>query len=583
MATVKKSKKRVIAIVCIVLAIVIAVTSIAIVSKTKNGAEVSLHTISTEDIIETVSLTGGISAGTSKEYKVGTVATVKEVFVEVGDNVKKGDVLATFDVSNLDGQISSLQASYDESVRAYNSAVNAQNTAKSKSAALESEIAKLEKLISDMQKGNAPTTAATVNNNATKVNTTTENATVKNTADKNVTVKNTATKVNNTTENVIKTTYSANELTVPNIDLPTAPSASQPTLSGLADAVDELNQTLTKLTDDIATLTTTTQIIATTVVELSGSLDNEAIADRLVQNLVESGIAESMAKQIVDSIDIDALVNAVANTEDAQLTAAQVQLVSLEAQKAIFDVQADGTLVNAQKKSVNATKQALDILKSQKQDLSAGWVAAFDGTITAVDVTAGVQTTMLSSGITLENLDSMAVKISLGEYDLHKVKVGMAATVTTAYGTYDGEVTSIAPTATGGSSGSILDSVGSMAGISGLSSLTDSGAGVECIISIPETDENIIAGFDANVEIQTGEYLGVTAVPIGSIKLEKDGAFVYLYDAEENEVTKTKIEIGASSVSSYQVLSGLNVGDQIVSAPASDYEDDTFKVKVVTK
>ena len=567
MATLKNSKKQVIAIVFIVLAIVIAVTSIAIVSKTKSGAEVSLHTIGTEDIIETVSLTGGISAGTSKEYKVGTVATVKEVFVEVGDNVKKGDILATFDVSNLDGQISSLQASYDESVSAYNSAVNAQNTAKSKSAALESEIAKLEKLISDIQKGNAPTTAKN-----TTTATTAENATVMITRDEHVTKT-----VNSSNE------MAANELTTPNIDLPTAPSSSQPTLSGLADAVDELNQTLTKLTDDITTLTTTTQIIATTIVELSGSLDNEAIADRLVQNLVESGIAESMAKQIVDSIDIDALVNAVANTEDAQLTAAQVQLVSLEAQKAIFDVQADGTLVNAQKKSVNATKQALDILKSQKQDLSAGWVAAFDGTITAVDVTAGVQTTMLSSGITLENLDSMAVKISLGEYDLHKVKVGMAATVTTAYGTYDGEVTSIAPTATGGSSGSILDSVGSMAGISGLSSLTDSGAGVECIISIPETDENIIAGFDANVEIQTGEYLGVTAVPIGSIKLEKEGAFVYLYDAEENEVTKTKIEIGASSVSSYQVLSGLNVGDQIVSAPASDYEDDTFKVKVVTK
>lgn len=569
MATVRKSKKKVIAIVCIVLAIVIAVTSIVVVSASKSGTEVSLHTIATEDIIETVSLTGGVSAGTTKEYKVGTVATVKEVFVEVGDNVKKGDVLATFDVSNLDGQIKSLQSSYNESVSAYNSAVSAQKTAKSKSDALEPEIAKLEKLISDIQKGSAQ--AAVKKTTAT-----------------------TATKVN-TTANEMKAAddyneVAVNELTAPSIDfeLPTAPSipttsSSQPTLGGLAGAIEDLNKTLTQITNDIAELTETTQIIATTIVELAGTMDNEAIADRLVQNLIDSGIAENLAKQIVDSIDIDAFVKAVANTDNAQLTAAQVQLVSLEAQKAIFDIQADGTLVNAQQKSVNATKQALDILKEQKQSLSEGWVAAFDGTITAVDVTPGVQTTMLSSGITLENLDSMAVKISLGEYDLHKVKVGMDATVTTAFGTYEGEVTSIAPTATGGSSGSILDSVGSMAGISGLSSLTDSGAGVECVISIPETDENIIAGFDANVEIQTGEYLGVTAVPIGSIKLEKDGAFVYLYNAEESEVTKTKIEIGASSVSSYQVLSGLNVGDQIVSAPASDYEDDTFKVKVANK
>lgn len=567
MATVKKSKKKVIAIVCVVLAIVIAVTSIIIVTKSKNGAEVSLHTIATEDIIETVSLTGAVSAGTSKEYKVGTVAIVKEVFVKVGDNVKKGDVLATFDVSNLDGQINSLQASYNESLKAYNSAVEAQKTAKSKSDALAPKIAELQKLVAEMEKGNYPTTEAKKTTKTT-AKTTTEKAT--------------------TTTTEKNTTYKADDVTLPSDFNPSLPdieltTSPQPSLGGLSDAIEELNQTLTKLTNDIATLTETTQIIATTIVELSGSLDNEAIADRLVQNLVESGIAEDMAKQIVAAIDIEEFAKAVANTENAQLTAAQVQLLSLEGQKALFDVQADGTLVNAQKKSVNATKQALDILKEQKQSLSEGWVAAFDGTITAVDVTPDVQTTMLSSGITLENLDTMAVKLSLGEYDLHKVKVGMEATVTTAYGTYKGEVTSIAPTATGGSSSSILDSVGSMAGISGLSSLTDSGAGVECIVSIPETDENIIAGFDANVEIQTGEYLGVTAVPIGAIKLEKEGAFVYLYNAEEGEVTKTPIEIGASSVTSYQVKSGLNVGDQIVSAPASDYEDDTFKVKVVTK
>ncbi len=567
MATVKKSKKKVIAIVCVVLAIVIAVTSIIVVTKTKSGTEVSLHAIATEDIIETVSLTGGVSAGTTKEYKVGTVATVKEVFVKVGDNVKKGDVLATFDVSGLDGQINSLQASYNESVKAYNSAADAQKTAKSKSDDLAPKIAELQKLVAEMEKGNYPATTA--------------KATTKATTTKATTTKAPTTKAPATTKAAESASYGANDMpTLPDFELTTS---SQPSLGGLADAVEELNKTLTKLTNDIATLTETTQIIATTIVELSGSLDNEAIADKLVENLVESGIAEDLAKQIVEAIDIEEFAKAVANTENAQLTAAQVQLLSLEGQKALFDVQSDGTLVNAQKKAVDSTKQALDILKQQQQELSAGWVAAFDGTITSVDVTPDLQTTMLSSGITLENLDSMAVKLSLGEYDLRKVKVGMAATVTTAFGTYEGEVTSIAPTATGGSSGSILDSVGSMAGISGLSSLTDSGAGVECIVSIPETDENITVGFDANVEIQTGEYLGVTAVPIGSIKLEKEGAFVYLYNAEEGEVTKTPIEIGASSVTSYQVLSGLNVGDQIVSAPASDYEDDTFKVKVVTK
>ena len=190
---------------------------------------------------------------------------------------------------------------------------------------------------------------------------------------------------------------------------------------------------------------------------------------------------------------------------------------------------------------------------------------------------------MRSSGITLENLDRMVVTLSLGEYDIHKVKVGMPATITSAYGTYTGEVLSKAPTATGGSEGSFLDSVGSMAGISGLSSLTSTGAGVEVQVSVDNADENIIIGFDADVEIQVGDYKNITVVPIESIVLEKTGTYVYLYNAEEGSVTKTLIETGAVSDSVYQVTSGLNVGDQIVATPSSDYEEDTFDVRVTTE
>ena len=82
MATVKKSKKRIIVPIAIVLVIAIIVTSIFIVRKVNGGEQVTLHTISTGDIYETVSATGDVTAGASRTYKVGTVATVKEVFVQ---------------------------------------------------------------------------------------------------------------------------------------------------------------------------------------------------------------------------------------------------------------------------------------------------------------------------------------------------------------------------------------------------------------------------------------------------------------------------------------------------------------------
>lgn len=548
MATVKKSKKGLIITICVILALAIIGGTVFGVVKANSGESVNLYTIASDDIYETVSLTGEVTAGSVKEYKVSTVATVKEVFVKVGDKVKQGDVLATFNVEALNSQVNSLQTAYNDALKSYNSAVSEQKKAQANVDILEDDIAAMQNKIAKLEKTETPST--------TRRPTTTRNTTLPDIDVPSITNTTTTTTTATTTE------------------------PADDSLQDLANQLRELNETLAQVTNDLNTLTAAMNTISTTIAQTVGKLDNETIAQMVVEELVNSGVAEGVAQEIVSSIDFDEIAQAVSNTKNAQLTTAEIQLVSLQAQKAIFEAKADGTVTNAQKQALEASKSALDTLKEQKNEMEEGWKASFDGTITQVDITPGMQTTMISTGITLENLDTMAVTVSLGEYDLHKVKVGMKADVTTAYGKYEGEVTSIAPTATGGSGTNILDSVGSMAGISGLSSLTDSGAGVECVITIPKADEYITAGFDADVEIETGEYLGVTVVPIESIKLEKTGSYVYLYNEEDSTVTKTLIETGAVSDSAYEVKSGLKVGDKIVAAPSSTYEEDTFKVKV---
>lgn len=578
MATVKKSKKKIIMPICIILVIAIIASVIFGVSKANAGESVSLYTIATDDIYEKVSLTGDVTAGSTKEYKVSAVATVKEVFVNVGDSVKKGDVLATFDTTSLDSQINSLQVSYNDAVKGYNNSVAAQKTAATKASALSDQIEELEDIISELE--DMPETTRTTTKRATTA------ATQKPT---NPTQKPTA-----PTKNPTQPSKEPEESTEPTSR---DDQSSLESLAQIADSLKELNETLTQLTDDIGTLAAMTEVIANSIsgaIE-SGQLNNEVIAQLVAKDvskaiqdgiidstqlIIDSGVAVEMIEKAVAGIDFEGIAAGVASTPNAALASSQIQLVALQAQYAIYSAQADDTIVNAQKTAMNTSKKALDVLKNEREAMSEGWVAAFDGTITAVDITAGASTTAFATGITLENLDSMTATVSLSEYDVHKVRVGMAAKVTTAFGTYDGEVTSIAPTATGGSSTSILDSVGSMAGISGLSSLTQSGAGVECKVTIKDTDENIIVGFDANVEIETGEHLGVVVVPIESIKLDKDGSYVYIYNEEEQTVTKTKIETGAVSSSAYEVKSGLKAGDKVISAPSSTYEDDTFKVKI---
>lgn len=673
MATVKKSntKKIVWAVIAVILVVAIVITSVVFAKRGKR-TEVTLNTVSTNSITQTVSSTGQVSSGVKKEYKPGTVATVKKVYVEVGDKVKKGDKLASFDTSSLDSQVASLNSAYANSNASYQEAAQHQAEAAKQLSAINKNIAKTEKKLKKLQKAEQKKQSTTATTKKVTTTTTTTTTTTQIHWGSNPTTTTTAatTACNHTFDGrYVDSNYSGhykvctkcgakvfeehtfgnkvkkvddnyhaakcekcgylkkevhdfgaigskcskdgctairqasfNETTAM-VEL--ALEQLQPvfdSLKQLGDASKQIVELLTGLTKDLAkiakdvdSLTNAITTVANVIMYQisSGNWSTEKIADAvgkavtaaIKQGMIEfidSGAAVKMIETAVKSVNWKAIGRGIAESDNFGLASAQIQLAALYAQKEVYTITASASTVNAQKQAKDAAKKAYDTVKDARDDLAKGWTAEFSGVITTCDIESGSQTTALSTGITLENMKKRVVTISLGEYDVHKVKEGMAATVKTAYGTYDGVVASIAPTATGGSQGSMLDSVGSMAGISGLSSLTNSGAGVECKVVVDHPDENIIVGFDADVEIVTGTYTDVPCVPIESIVLEKEGTYVYLYNEKDETVTKTKIETGATSDTSYEVTSGLSVGDRIVATPQTDYEEDTFKVKVVT-
>lgn len=651
MASIKKSKKRVIVPIAIVLVLAIIITSTVIIVKANSAEQVSLNTIQTGDIYENVNATGQVSAGAKREYKVSTVATVKEVFVQTGDEVKEGDKLATFDTSNLDSQISKLQSTYNSAAKSYNESVQQQQEAQDKLDSVNKQINQLNKDVSKLTKSSKTTTKKSTTKapsfdvddipdievpeepetTTTAVATYTVSASVLSGQESYGTVKvgsnaagasstgkyKAGTTVTLKAEPASSYTFagwydsdgnkvkSSSEIQVVansniNYIAQFKTSSASDNIDSLAEALTEIADSIKDVTNDVDTMLSIMEVTSKAISEAlaQNQTDAEVIADAVQEAIIEavnSGIinednlnvagqvlASSIA-QAVEDINWKAIATTFTNTASVQLTTKQIQLAVLQAQSEMYSIAASDTAVSAKKELMETAKSALDAVKQSSEELEAGWTASFDGTVTECDLVPGEQTSLVSKGITLENMNTMVVTISLGEYDNHKVKVGMPCKVTTAYGTYDGEVTSKAPTATGGSSTSLLDSVGSMAGISGLSSLTESGAGVECTVEVKKPDENIVIGFDADVEIDTGEYLGVTVVPIESIVLEKTGTYVYLYNEEEGTVTKTLITTGAVSDSAYEVTNGLKPGDKIISAPASTYEEDSFKVKVVDK
>lgn len=677
MATVKKSntKKIVWAVIAVILVVAIVITSVVFAKRGKR-TEVTLNTVSTNSITQTVSSTGQVSSGVKKEYKPGTVATVKKVYVEVGDKVKKGDKLASFDTSSLDSQVASLNSAYANSNASYQEAVQHQAEAAKQLSAINKNIAKTEKTLKKLQKAEQKKQSTTATTKKVTTTTTTTTTTTQIHWGSNPTTTTTAatTACNHTFDGrYVDSNYSGHYKVCTKCgakvfeehrygsvqkfasgkdkenyhyykcadcgyikkevhDFPSgvgtvtckvcgeakasgfnetsamvelALEQLQPvfdSLKQLGDASKQIVELLTGLTKDLAkiakdvdSLTNAITTVANVIMYQisSGNWSTEKIADAvgkavtaaIKQGMIEfidSGAAVKMIETAVKSVNWKAIGRGIAESDNFGLASAQIQLAALYAQKEVYTITASASTVNAQKQAKDAAKKAYDTVKDARDDLAKGWTAEFSGVITTCDIESGSQTTALSTGITLENMKKRVVTISLGEYDVHKVKEGMTATVKTAYGTYDGVVASIAPTATGGSQGSMLDSVGSMAGISGLSSLTNSGAGVECKVVVDHPDENIIVGFDADVEIVTGTYTDVPSVPIESIVLEKEGTYVYLYNEKDETVTKTKIETGATSDTSYEVTSGLSVGDRIVATPQTDYEEDTFKVKVVT-
>lgn len=651
MASIKKSKKRVIVPIAIVLVLAIIITSTVIIVKANSAEQVSLNTIQTGDIYENVNATGQVSAGAKREYKVSTVATVKEVFVQTGDEVKEGDKLATFDTSNLDSQISKLQSTYNSAAKSYNESVQQQQEAQDNLDRVNKQINQLNKDVSKLTKSSKTTTKKSTTKapsfdvddipdievpeepetTTTAVATYTVSASVLSGQESYGTVKvgsnaagasstgkyKAGTTVTLKAEPASSYTFagwydsdgnkvkSSSEIQVVansniNYIAQFKTSSASDNIDSLAEALAEIADSIKDVTNDVDTMLSIMEVTSKAISEAlaQNQTDAEVIADAVQEAIIEavnSGIinednlnvagqvlASSIA-QAVEDINWKAIATTLTDTASVQLTTKQIQLAVLQAQSEMYSIAASDTAVSAKKELMETAKSALDAVKQSSEELEAGWTASFDGTVTECDLVPGEQTSLVSKGITLENMNTMVVTISLVEYDNHKVKVGMPCKVTTAYGTYDGEVTSKAPTATGGSSTSLLDSVGSMAGISGLSSLTESGAGVECTVEVKKPDENIVIGFDADVEIDTGEYLGVTVVPIESIVLEKTGTYVYLYNEEEGTVTKTLITTGAVSDSAYEVTNGLKPGDKIISAPASTYEEDSFKVKVVDK
>ncbi len=79
---------------------------------------VEVVTVSEQDMSQSISVTGKVASSKTMTVTSDLAAKVKTLNVELGDHVKKGDVLLTFDISDINEQIKTLEKQTSDAEKA---------------------------------------------------------------------------------------------------------------------------------------------------------------------------------------------------------------------------------------------------------------------------------------------------------------------------------------------------------------------------------------------------------------------------------------------------------------------------------
>ncbi len=169
--------------------------------------------------------------------------------------------------------------------------------------------------------------------------------------------------------------------------------------------------------------------------------------------------------------------------------------------------------------------------------------APFDGTIVDVKVRTGDNVNGDAHLFTVAQLDRMHARLWVTEREVMQMRPGMSATTQFNGKTYTGRITEISLAADPFRQAFYVD------------------------VEFDNPGRELRSGVTMNIEIQVYENSRAITVPRNLVMRDTYGEFVYLKD--NNTAVKRYITNGNSSGIEYEVNSGLNVGDVIITHGAS--------------
>ncbi|MCQ2470514.1 MAG: biotin/lipoyl-binding protein [Clostridia bacterium] len=520
----KKMSKKKIVLLSILAAVILALLVVVIGYMRgwfNKGYDADVVTVSKRNVTATYETSGAVSSSSEGKFTAPAGIKVQKVNVKVGQVVKKGDVLATFDASSLNEALSEKQEALNKAKKAYDDYKSGITTAQGqlaetekKIAEAESKVAKLEKEAEKAQK-EAEKTAA---ENAQKAKEQAEAA----------------------KENLEKIT-------------------EDKSLSGkIIDSIMKNNPDLQKMKEMLNSVSSMSS--GYDLSQLMGSMSGGTSQYELMQAQLELATLKA-GKAMSQAQSNGNLESVYKSVYDAALKAYNETQEKIDTLNGGWVAKHDGVVsdVNIKSGKIISADGAKD-------------ASTFDAaSIVSAAMSGGDVSSLVSGffsqggeGITVQYYP-LEIKFMLNKGDLGNVHVGQAVDVMSETGeTLRGEVTFIAAVATSGSSFDISSLMGGTGGASG---------GIEAIVSVDKPDSGIIIGMDADISIDVEEKKGCITVPVESIQYDDSHAYVYTYNAQEGTISRKTVETGIFDGTYYEIVSGVKAGEIIVRTPVATMAD----------
>ena len=525
----KKKKNKKVIILCSILAVVVLSVVAYMIFKPEEKLAVSTVEVTKQTINETLDTTGTVTTASEKTYALIDKVKVKTVNVKVGDTVKAGDVLATFDVSSLETALNEKENNYQKALAAYNKAKNESSSASKKISSTKKQISELEKQIETLKaKSNTSTTKPSSNGSSSGVK---------------------------VSDDLVKRFVKVAKLFGVEYDESTAKKVLTSLLSAGSSTSD-----ISGLLDNLGT-----------IAGGSGSFDMNAFAQM-------SGGSSALIKAEMSLVQLKAqLATLELQSNDTYLSVYKTvyENAQSEYQKAL-------TQTNEMKKGWIAEEKGL----VSEVNITVGETVEVQTAVDGKDIDISSIISSVSSGLDVSKMISaffgsekvgikvlnypLVADISLSKYDVLDVSLNQEVSVKSANNeVHEGRVSYVGAVAT--STGGSLDINSIMSG--GGSSNT-----IPAQVTIEDGDKSFIVGTDVDISIITDTQENALVVPVEAIIIDGSDVYVYAYNQEKSIAEKKKVTLGISNDTYYQVLSGVSEGDILIKNTSG--LEDGAKVKL---